>query len=204
MMCPKCSNQFDIYNAVIAEGKENEGRWICPECKVPLNDSDVTTKLDALLADSATVCKVPLEVVQTIEEKVKQAIEGTIGKDRPFMDVPDIAEEITQNVMGIIGQNTQGACEYCGKPKNSPNYAYHICASVKKEVVMTVLGGVVDGVAIPPGIVVKVRDYDVEGCDEDKLMQDKEGNRYIEAVFTEDDMSYIGDYDDGDPDGDPH
>jgi hypothetical protein len=139
------------------------------------------------------------DVEQTLEYKIKQAIIDTIGSDRPFMSVPDVAGEITQNVMGVIEQNTQGACEYCGKPKNSPNHAYHICASVKKDVVVTVTGGVAELEQIPPGIIVKIRDYDIEGCDEDKLTQDKEGNRYIEAVFTENDVSYIGDDDDGDP-----
>lgn len=79
MICPKCSNQFDIYNAIIAEDKENEGRWICPECKVPLNDTDA----------------------------------------------------------------------------------------------VTVTGGVADMEQIPPGIIVKIRDYDIEGYDDDKLAQNE-------------------------------
>lgn len=187
MICPKCNNQYDIFNAAACEDENGKTLWICPDCEVPLNDSDA-------------------DPVLSIREKIKQAITSTIGEDRPFMVVPDIAEEVTQKVMEVVGQNTQGACEYCGKPKKSPNYAHHICASVKKEVVVTVTGGVASAEEIPPGIIVKIRDYDVEGCDEDKLVQDKEGNRYIEqiyhsssATFTEDDTSYIGDDDDGNP-----
>ena len=41
MECPKCKQQFDIYNAEICEEGENEGLWICPDCKVPLNEDDI-------------------------------------------------------------------------------------------------------------------------------------------------------------------
>jgi len=117
MVCPKCN---DIYSAAI-------GLWLCPKCKVPLNDSDADTppatvrgiSADKVLIDNV---KQTLEDKSTTRDKIKQAVIDAIGKDRPFMDVADIAEEITQNVMGIMAQNTQEVCGYCGKPKNSPSY----------------------------------------------------------------------------------
>ena len=33
MLCPKCSNQYDIYNAIV---NEELGCWECPDCKVEL------------------------------------------------------------------------------------------------------------------------------------------------------------------------
>lgn len=187
MVCPKCSKKHDVPSNKIPY-PSNEGHFLCPDCRAPLGCSSDTIRgisADKVLIDDAE---------QTFKDKIKQAITDIIGEDRPFMVVSDIAEEVTQNVMGIIEQSTQGACEHCRKPENSP-----ICASARKEVVVTVTGGVAYVEEIPPGIIVKIRDYDIEGCDEDKLMQDKEGNRYIEAVLTEDDMSYVGDDDDGDP-----
>jgi len=183
MVCPKCNEQHDIYSAIIGPCLARIKLWLCPKCKVALNGSDADippTTESGISADKVLIDDVEqtLGDKSTTRDKIKQAVIDVIGKDRPFMDVADIAEEITQNVMGIMAQNTQEVCEYCGKPKNSPNYAYHICVSAKKEALLSVLGGVVDAVYIPPGIVVKVYDYDIEGCDEDKLTRDKDGNLY--------------------------
>jgi len=40
MECPKCKNIYDIYNAIISEEGEDEGLWICSDCKVILTDDD--------------------------------------------------------------------------------------------------------------------------------------------------------------------
>lgn len=41
MTCPKCKQQFDIYNAEICEEGENEGMWVCPDCGVVLIEDDL-------------------------------------------------------------------------------------------------------------------------------------------------------------------
>jgi ribosomal protein L37AE/L43A len=48
MMCPKCGNQYDIYNAVV---NDDTGVWECPDCKVALNDDDssLIQKISTLL-----------------------------------------------------------------------------------------------------------------------------------------------------------
>lgn len=182
MICPKCNNQFDIYNAVIAEDKENKEEWVCPECKVHLNDSDTATtlrdkiqqtahqvlssKLSPIIKDEvkqATKHFVGSKNDQATRDAIMQAITDIIGEDRPFMDVPFVADEIAQNVMRIVEQN-----------------------ATKKEVVLSVLGGVVDVEVVPIGIAVKVRDYDVDGCDEDKLTRDEHGNWCCESIYGAD------------------
>ena len=40
MVCPQCKSQYDIYNAVVEDEGENEGLWICPDCRCPLDESD--------------------------------------------------------------------------------------------------------------------------------------------------------------------
>lgn len=53
------------------------------------------------------------------------------------------------------------------------------------EILVIVQGGVVQAVCdIPPDVVVKVMDYDVEGCDERELERDPDGQLYAEAVWT--------------------
>lgn len=54
------------------------------------------------------------------------------------------------------------------------------------EIIVTVEGGVVQHVAVPPGVRVIVRDYDTEGIvDEEKLdlKEDEDGELYIENVW---------------------
>ena len=41
-----------------------------------------------------------------------------------------------------------------------------------RKVVVTVRGGVAEVAYCPKGVVVKIRDYDTDGCDEDKLEED--------------------------------
>lgn len=111
-----------------------------------------------------------------IRERIKQAIISSIGEDRPFMDVPDIAEEITCSVMEII---KDGAT---------------------KEVVIGVHGGVASPVSVPEGVSVKIRDYDIDGCEDDDLAQDEGGGRCVERNYGGKELAYyVGDEDDGDP-----
>lgn len=73
--------------------------------------------------------------------------------------------------------------------------------STQCEVMIFVRGGVVDVVLIPPGITVMVRDYDVDGCEEDELDRDSSGHCYIETVHEAPGITYhVGDEDDGYPD----
>lgn len=56
----------------------------------------------------------------------------------------------------------------------------------RKEVTITVAGGCVQGVDGPPGLVVKVNDYDVEGRDvegNDRAGQDENGDWYEQLRF---------------------
>jgi len=46
------------------------------------------------------------------------------------------------------------------------------------EVHLTVSGGVVELENKPEGLIVKIKDYDVEGVDPDKLLQDASGENY--------------------------
>lgn len=52
-------------------------------------------------------------------------------------------------------------------------------------VTITVEGGVVQDVEVPPGVRVIVKDYDVEGMDEDRMTKDEDGNEYVESVYEE-------------------
>jgi hypothetical protein len=56
------------------------------------------------------------------------------------------------------------------------------------EILIIVQGGSVQEVyGIPPEIVVRVKDYDVDGADDADLKQDRDGERYCEAVWTHED-----------------
>ena len=46
---------------------------------------------------------------------------------------------------------------------------------------VTVEGGVVQHVEVPEGVHVIVRDYDVDGTEEDQLEQDENGDHFIES-----------------------
>lgn len=55
-----------------------------------------------------------------------------------------------------------------------------------KKINITVEGGVIQDISdIPKGVNVVVRDYDCEGCDEELLKTDQDGNYYIESVWGE-------------------
>lgn len=45
MICPKCNEQFDVYNAVLDRDSEE---WMCPNCNVILNDSDAKEVYDEI------------------------------------------------------------------------------------------------------------------------------------------------------------
>ncbi len=52
-----------------------------------------------------------------------------------------------------------------------------------KQIVVTVLGGVVQSVeGVPHGYELVVHDYDVEGCDESELPIDANGDHYEEQT----------------------
>jgi len=52
-----------------------------------------------------------------------------------------------------------------------------------KTVKVYIVGGTVQDVDVPPGVAVEIYDYDVEGCDEDRLGKDKDGNECMIAVW---------------------
>lgn len=95
---------------------------------------------------------------------LKETIVKIIGKDRPFMDVPDVAEEIAQNILPIIEQHKTSG-------------------TTPREVVVMVYGGVADISTATPGTTVTLRDYDVEGRYESDLKKDEFGEFYIESIY---------------------
>ena len=52
-----------------------------------------------------------------------------------------------------------------------------------KTVIITVNGGVVDVVRKPKDVKLIVKDYDTDGCDEDGLTEDKDGDMYVKSVY---------------------
>lgn len=97
--------------------------------------------------------------IPNLEGLLRQVTVNAIGEDRPFMDVPDVVEEIVQNILPIIEQY-----------KTS-------------KVIITVSGGVADVHKATPGTTVILRDYDIDGVDELNLEKDDDGNFCAESVF---------------------
>lgn len=59
---------------------------------------------------------------------------------------------------------------------------------MSKEILIIVEGGVIQEICgIPPDVVVRVKDYDVDGCDPARLKQDRDGERFFEGVWTHED-----------------
>ena len=57
-----------------------------------------------------------------------------------------------------------------------------------REILIVIQGGLVLEVyGIPPGVVVRVKDYDIDVCDDAHLKQDHDGERYFEGVWTSED-----------------
>jgi hypothetical protein len=52
-----------------------------------------------------------------------------------------------------------------------------------KVVTVTVDGGVVQHVEVPEGVRAVVRDYDVDGTDEDQLEQDENGDSFTKSIW---------------------
>lgn len=56
----------------------------------------------------------------------------------------------------------------------------------KARIIITVEGGLIQDVSIPDNVdvVVEVRDYDVEGVDEERITQGENGEEYIESEWS--------------------
>jgi len=56
---------------------------------------------------------------------------------------------------------------------------------MKPRVIVFVSGGVIQDMTIPPGIVVEVHDYDVEGIDDQEcdVRTDDDGNRFVHTEW---------------------
>lgn len=115
----------------------------------------------------------------------------------PVCDSPDIVGRSVDIEDGNASQSvTCGACEaswldvyrlsavlpVSGFPSNWDR------SPVLPVVTVTVRGGLVDSVDVPQGVVVKVRDYDAEGSDEDLLSTDNDGDKYIESEWVFDNI----------------
>ena len=53
-----------------------------------------------------------------------------------------------------------------------------------KPVIINVRGGVAELLSKPTNITVRVRDYDVQGVEEERLQRDAQGNSYLEVSHT--------------------
>ena len=56
-------------------------------------------------------------------------------------------------------------------------------AGKKLLVELTVLGGVVEAAAVPPGVRVEVRDYDLPDVSREKVEKDEDGEEFVKLVF---------------------
>ena len=52
-----------------------------------------------------------------------------------------------------------------------------------QKVIVTVSGGIADVTEKPNDLEVEIRDYDVEGMEEDVLKTDEDGDKYREMIF---------------------
>lgn len=65
---------------------------------------------------------------------------------------------------------------------------------MSREIVIVVEGGVVQEIyGIPQDVVVRVKDYDVEGQDNATLEHDRDGEAFFEAVWTHEDSCGLPD-----------
>ncbi len=57
--------------------------------------------------------------------------------------------------------------------------------AAKQEIIIIVDGGLIQDVKIPKGcnVRVRVRDFDIEGCEEDEVTADSNGDEFIESVY---------------------
>ena len=60
----------------------------------------------------------------------------------------------------------------------------------RPDAIITIEGGVADVTIRTPGIVIEVRDYDVDGTEEELLWTDEHGDRCV-RYFAEHDQSAI-------------
>lgn len=58
--------------------------------------------------------------------------------------------------------------------------------SKPNQVIITIRGGVAEVASKPSNIEVVLRDYDVQGVEEERLQRDVEGDLYIECVHRAD------------------
>ena len=58
--------------------------------------------------------------------------------------------------------------------------------SQANQVIITIRGGVAELASKPANIEVILRDYDVQGIEEERLQRDADGDRYIECVHPVD------------------
>jgi hypothetical protein len=53
----------------------------------------------------------------------------------------------------------------------------------KEKVIIIVQGGVADVFQKSKNVEVEIRDYDIDGTEEDRLQKDKDGDEYIAAIY---------------------
>lgn len=97
---------------------------------------------------------------------------ATEVKFRLGYEVPRLLDEI---------ERLQKALAAAAKSSPLPTAADPSPAADLLLVVVNLKGGLVDKVKMPPGVRVIVRDYDVEGADEDDIVEDEDGNECIET-----------------------
>ena len=55
----------------------------------------------------------------------------------------------------------------------------------KREIIIILEGGLIQDVKIPKGcdVRVKVMDFDIEGCEEDEITANSDGDEYVESFW---------------------
>ena len=59
---------------------------------------------------------------------------------------------------------------------------------MSQEILIIMKGGLIQEIyGIPPDVVIRIKDYDVDGCDEERLQRDRDGDPNCESVWDHED-----------------
>jgi len=108
----------------------------------------------------------------------------------------DVLREFVDDVKAAYGTSEGDELDRMGLTNDWPDllvtYDKALAALERKEpatparhVVVCVESGIVSQVTTPPDVLVEVRDYDVDGIEEDRLHQDETGRRHTRASWGE-------------------
>jgi hypothetical protein len=169
---------------------EPKTHWRCPDCGHTLSTADWTY---ADLADRGIPicgdCDRDMELIQPSADS---------GAAKGPSNAWIIVDTDDRSVVSHIYDNYEECVSDANAMDNSlivglalPDRAAieeEAPSEATQEILIVMEGALIQEIdGIPPGIVVRVKDYDVDGVDEDRLQQDKDGRRYIESVWAHED-----------------